>query len=387
MLKLGVIGFGRRLAGVINHNIKVINRDVQVTDVLDPDEAGVRERLTEEDRAGVAFHRSVRELVLNGKVDALCIGTRCPLHTPYAIEAAEYGLPIFLEKPVAVTMEQALRLEKAFCDSKTPVLVSFPLRVSCLCSRAHELIAAGAVGQVNHLDAVNHVTYGTTYFEAFYRDRSSTHGLFLQKATHDFDYLMHLAGAPITRIAAISSVNRVLGGSRPADLKCSACPDTRTCQQSPYNRQRCFGGEHADHFCTFSEGLGAPEDGMNEDASSALFEFANGAHGVYSQVFYTKKEGRRGVKVSGYNGSVEFDWYANELRQVEHYTPFVKTEKPLEGLGHFGGDIELARNFLDMIESGTAPRATIHDGLRSVYTCLAAKEAAETGRFVAVRQL
>ena len=67
---------------------------------------------------------------------------------------------------------------------------------------------------------------------------------------------------------------------------------------------------------------------MNEDCSSSLLEFGSGAHGVYSQVFFSRREAAsRGAILSGYRGTLDFDWYRNELRVVHHHTPFVERTK------------------------------------------------------------
>ena len=176
------------------------------------------------------------------KPDALAIGTRCHLHTPFAIEAAKHDLPLFLEKPVSHSMAQATALEKAFEKSKCRVVVSFPLRVSPLCDLAHQYIKEGAVGRPEHIMAVNYVPYGTGYWDGHYRDFPVTQGLFIQKATHDFDYMMFLMGASITRVAAMACYGRIFGGNKPAGLVCSKCDEADTCLESPRNRTRNLSG-------------------------------------------------------------------------------------------------------------------------------------------------
>src|SRR5262245_27611667 len=48
------------------------------------------------------------------QLDGVMIGTRCNLHTEMACKVAQTGLPLFLEKPVAITFEQVQRLHNAF---------------------------------------------------------------------------------------------------------------------------------------------------------------------------------------------------------------------------------------------------------------------------------
>ncbi|MBA3707704.1 MAG: Gfo/Idh/MocA family oxidoreductase [Planctomycetes bacterium] len=360
-MKLGIIGCGGRISGMVKA-FKEVCPELKVTAVLDPDQEKARGRLPEDSRADAKFHSTVKELIEVGKPDAIAIGTRCDLHTPYAVQVAAYDLPLYLEKPVSNSMEQATALERAFATSKCQVVVSFPLRVSPLCVRARRLIDEGAVGRVEHILGINYVPYGSVYFDSWYKDYKITGGLFLQKATHDLDYLMYLAGAPIVRVAAMTSKGRVF---RDASTK----------------------GKNPDPSVSFYEGIGTPETGMNEDSSSALLEFANGAKGVYTQIFFVKRSaGARGATVTGWNGTISFDWNRKELKRVWHHEPFDDVMTPAFGEGHGGGDQILAKNFVEVVQGKAKTICPIKAGLDSAFACLAARESADTGRFIDVHQ-
>lgn len=360
-MKLGVIGLGVRMAHMVA-GMRDCAPDLAICGVVDPDEPGSRARLPESDRETARYFGTMAEMVARTRPDALAIGTRCNLHARIAIEASAFGLPLFLEKPVATTLDDAVELERAFSGTDIPVLVSFPLRASPLFVQVRDLIQAGAVGRPQHISAWNFVPYGDVYFNSWYRDHAMTQGLFLQKATHDFDYMRALMGVPIIRVAAMQSSNGVY-------------------------RDAVFSDE-ADPLVHYREGIGTPATGMNEDSSSALLEFANGAHGVYTQVFYTRRDAEaRGARISGIAGTVEFEWYRNEIRRIRHFEEVSETLRPDGGEAHFGGDGVLARNFTAMIRGEAESISPIETGLESVYSCLAAKESAETGEFVDVRQL
>lgn len=334
-----------------------------VAGIVDPDPAAALERIPADRRAGIRFYDTLAELLREGRPDALAVGTRCDLHARYGVAAAATGLPLFLEKPVATTLADARALERAFADAAGEVVVSFPLRVSALAGMARARLAAGAVGRLEHVLAVNYVPYGNVYFDSWYRDQRVTQGLFLQKATHDLDYVADLVGAPVVRVAAMAQHGRVF---RDKSLEPAGGDDTRA----------------------YFDNIGTPETGMNEDASSALLEFANGVQGVYTQLFYTKHHGAaRGATLSGKDGTLRFDWYRNELLHHRHADAVTELTRPPEGLNHFGGDSVLADNFIAVIKGEARSASPISAGLRSVYTCLAAKESAATGRFVAVQQL
>mgnify|MGYP006280676523 CR=1 FL=1 len=389
MIRLGIVGFGKRLSSLVQMIFRETDPEFSIVGIVDPDEAGAWSRLDEVTRETASFYPDLDQMVRASRPDGLMIGTRCNLHARYACEAAKYGIPLFLEKPVAVSMEQALKLERVFEAGDCPVTVSFPLRVSPLCEQTRGLLEEGAVGRPEHILGMNYVPYGTVYWEDGYRDYDVTQGLFLQKATHDFDYMMYLMDTPVVRVAAMMTCGRVFGGTKSAGLRCSGCDEARTCPESPENRRRNrSGGVQTDHLCDFGSDCGSSEKGMNEDSSSALLEFASGVHGVYTQVFYSRRDAaRRGAVISGYEGTVSFDWRTNEISRVRHHAPFSDVIRGSADASHFGGDSELARDFAALIKHGEAPRAGIREGLQSVYACLAAKESARSGAFAEVRQV
>lgn len=389
MIRLGIVGYGFRVSHLMRLSFRKVDPDIRVVGVVDPDEAGVLSRLEECDSKDVVFYDTLSEMMRHAKIDALVIGTRCDLHSKYAIEAAKYDIPLFLEKPVATSLDDAIKLEMNFAKAKCEVLVSFPLRVSSLCQLAKEYIDNGAVGKAEHVCATNYVPYGTVYWESFYRNYDCTQGLFVQKGTHDIDYLIYLMGEPVKRVAAMDCKGRVFGGNKPSGLYCSKCQEAETCLESPVNRKRNGSSTMIDdHLCVFGVDCGTPADGMNEDSSSALLEFASGAHGVYTQVFYSRRNAaRRGAIISGYNGTLEFDWYSGKFQHIWHHKPY-SAEIKMDNQGdHFGGDMELAQNFINIIKGKEKSRADMRVGLNSIYACLAAKESTKTGMFVDVRQL
>ncbi len=373
--------------------MRQIMPDLRVVGIIDPDEQGARERLDECDKNDVVFYSNLDEMAQKANPDALAIGTRCNLHTPYAIEASKYDIPVYLEKPVAINMEQAIELEHAYENARCQVVVAFPLKVSPLFEKIKSLINEGKIGKPYHICAVNFKN-GIDYFDMWYRDFNTTQGLFIQKATHDIDYILSLMDSPIKRVSAMWTRGKIFGGDKPAGLRCSQCDEADVCPESPINRRRNHSGVNSpryasgDHMCLFARDIGNPEEGMNEDSSSILMEFESGAHGVYNQVFYVRRDAAtRGATVTGYDGTINFDWMRNKFKLTSHHSPFTSVWKGAKTMAHYGGDDELAYDFYRIITGKGKPRTTIWDGIQSIYVCLAAKQSAEQGEFVDVRQV
>jgi predicted dehydrogenase len=375
-MRLAVIGLGHR-ASVMIASMQAVDPCVSVRAVADPDTESARRRLAMvgPGHAGARVYPSADAMLEDpADYDGVVIGTRCHLHTPMAIKVASVELPLFLEKPVAISLEELGALREAYRGREDEVVVSFPLRHTPLFSKALEVVNSGALGTINQIQAVNNVPYGGVYFGQWYRNHDQTGGLWLQKATHDFNCINLLAGSRPVGVAAMES-RRVYGGEKPHDLRCSACDETQTCPESPKNlaRRGDDGGmyqdsdDRTDHWCAFSREI------QNHDAGSALIMYENGIHASYSQNFLSRRSAcRRGATVVGYEATLEFDLDPMRLRIIHHRSEKVEQMRlDIEDDGHGGGDLILAKSFLDLVKGRARPDASLRDGLLSAAMCLA----------------
>src|SRR5688572_7980273 len=224
MLNIGVIGSGARAAWVVRC-MSEADPDLRLSVVADPTPALARKRLDEAgvDHSAARFVTNVGDLLgYANELDGVVIGTRCNLHAPIAIALAETGLPVFLEKPVAISSEQLQALQQAYVGREQSVVVSFPLRLTPLFRKVLDIVRSGRLGTINQVQAVNYVPYGGVYFANWYRDYESNGGLWLQKATHDVDCINQIIAAPPQSAIAVST-RKVYGGDMPDDLMCSGC--------------------------------------------------------------------------------------------------------------------------------------------------------------------
>lgn len=381
MLQLGVIGLGRRAASMARL-LGAFRIPYAVTAVADPRKA---ELAASGDPllSGTRFYATAQEMLAAERLDGVMVGTRCRLHTEMACAVAEHRLPIFLEKPVAITFAQLRRLSAAFADYPAPTVVSFPLRLTPLVQAARERIAAGEIGTVEHVVAWNDVPYGSVYYHSWYRDYQEAGGLWLQKATHDIDYLTYLVGARPQTVAAMQA-QRVYGGDKPFDLRCVDCAEYETCPESPFNLfYERYEGEAVPDMparqCLFAQGI------RNQDLGNLLIEFEGGVQASYTQNFFARhRAARRGARLYGYRGTLEFDWYENRLRLFRHQSPAVETLEFTGDMPHFGGDRELALDWLRAMRDGAPSRSPMEAGILSALTCLWARESAASRRFCEV---
>jgi predicted dehydrogenase len=383
MLRVGIIGYGARVSNMARA-MKIFDIPYQVTAVADPRAEPLR---AEDDGflQNARFYASADELLAHAdELDGVMIGTRCNLHTELACKVAATDLPLFLEKPVAITFEQLRLLDETFRGHSAPTVVSFPLRLSPVLQKVKEIIDSGQIGTVEHVVAFNDVPYGSGYFRTWHRNYDQNGGLWLQKATHDLDYLHYLLDQKPKVICAMNA-RRVYGGSMPWEQKCVDCELRESCLESPFMRMK-IGFERPevtyferDGYCVFSEGFEL------EDMGNCLIEYESGAQLSYTQNFFARyKAERRGARLLGYKGTIEFDWYQNQIKLFSHTSPTVQTIDFMGDMPHFGGDRELAYDFLMAMRDRQPSRSPLAAGILSALTCLWARESSKTHQFYEV---
>ena len=382
MLKIGIIGYGSRISGMAK-SLAMFDVPYKVVAISDPRADEIRKS---EDAfiENVVFYETADELLGQAELDGVMIGTRCYLHAEMACKVAARNIPLFLEKPVAITFEQVKQLEQAFASVTAPTVVSFPLRLSPIVQRVKEIIESGMVGTIEHVVAFNDVPYGDVYYNRWYRNYDQVGGLFLQKATHDLDAITYLLGQRPKWVCAMKA-QRVYGGDKPFDLRCVDCDEQETCIESPFNLfYKRFEGDRVRQnerrMCMFAEGI------KNEDLGNCLVEYENGAQASYTQNFFARYEAaQRGARLYGYKGTIFFDWYKNVIQIFRHTAPMIEAIDFTGNMPHFGGDRELCYDFLMAMKEHRPSRSPISAGILSALTCLWARESAETRQFCEVR--
>ncbi|OZB90483.1 Gfo/Idh/MocA family protein [Paenibacillus sp. XY044] len=373
-MRLGVIGYGFRISLMIRE-MEAFAPGLHVAAVTDVEPDQVRHRMGSVAAAKWAprFYERADEMLEREQLDAVLIGTRCSLHAEMAVKVLSRGIPLFLEKPVATQMAEWSSLYEAACQSASQVVVSFPLRMSGIVQLVKEIVDSGKIGTVEHVQALNNVPYGGVYFHDWYRDERETGGLFLQKATHDFDYIHHIIGGTPVRIGAMTS-KRVFRGNKPAGLRCFECGEAY-CAERVSAKEPGSDSDIQD-YCCFAQDTG------NEDSGSALLMYDSGMHVSYSQNFFARRgAARRGARLLGYKGTLEFDFYTQTIHVDLHHTPQVETYR-LEAKGrHFGGDAAIAGHFVERLTGRAAAGPDLEAGLRSALICLKARESAEANAF------
>ena len=263
-------------------------------------------------------------------------------------------------------------------DEKT--LISFPLRVAPLAVRAKEIIDTGILGKISQVQGINNVPYARGYYHKWYRDDEETGGLFLQKSTHDLDLIQFILNEPKPVMISATETKNIFLGDMPAGLKCKDCQKRGSCPESDINVATYGDRYEIGEYCSFAVDTG------NHDSASVIVKYADGMHAVYSQNFVARKaSGRRGLRIIGYNATLEFEFNSNCI-DIFYHNENKNEHIDMTDLckhSHGGGDLKMIDSYVKMLGGARSP-APLSYGILSAKLCLAARKSARDNVFVRI---
>ena len=142
-LKIGVIGLIHdHIWGVLNSFKKI--EDASITCVADSNIP----LLTKVKELGVKTYRSYTDLLSKEKVDAVLVYVENNCHADITELAAEKGMHVMVEKPMAANLAQADRMLKASRKHGIRLMVNFPTAWNAEIREARRLASEGLVGSI-----------------------------------------------------------------------------------------------------------------------------------------------------------------------------------------------------------------------------------------------
>jgi predicted dehydrogenase len=198
-IPVGIIGAGRR--GTAHGNAAIDSGLGRVVSVCDIDLAraqALAERLAAKQGSPVQAYRSPEELLDAGSIVAVYITTPPPAHAAQTIAALERGLHVVLEKPIALTMEDAYAIDRARQRAGTIVHVCQQQRYAATTDVARRILEGRKVGLARvHLYRQRPDIRGNW-------DRRWGGGHIVEWAIHPIDLCRYLIGEVTSVYAAYS---------------------------------------------------------------------------------------------------------------------------------------------------------------------------------------
>ena len=169
-IRVGIIGTGWIAEAHIQKYLEMPDVDIVAAADLIP---GKAEKFLEDFGVeGAACYPSHKELIDAGNVDAVSICTYNATHAECTIYALEHGVHVLLEKPMCVTLEEAVAIRKAEKESGKILSIGFQPRFDNNMKMVKDIVQSGVLGDIYYIQTGGGrrrgipTPFGTTFIEA-----------------------------------------------------------------------------------------------------------------------------------------------------------------------------------------------------------------------------
>ena len=334
------------------------------------------------DRHGVAPEMRFghfREVFASGRklADAVIICTPDDRHYEPCMKALELGYDVLLEKPVAQTEKECRAILAQSKKYGRIVAVCHVLRYAPYFIAMREVLRSGAIGDIvsiQHMEPIQYAHMAHSYVRGNWRNSKETTPIILAKSCHDLDMLRWLVDKSCKSIVADGSLHLFKAENAPegAPLKCTdGCPHEASC---PYSAIDIYCRRKA-HLGVFDlNGNRDPEaimrklldpayssyarcvyhcDNDQPDHYVAEMVFEGGQTAAFSMEAFAPRGGRR-TRIMGTTGYIEgngdeFTLCEFRSNKQKVWNMKVSDIPEYKGSGHGGGDMALARDFVEAV--------------------------------------
>ena len=150
-IKVGIIGTG----WIAEAHLKAYQQcpDVQFVGMADL-VPGKAEAFCDQfgvDKTGINFYNSHKELIDNEELDCVSVCTYNATHAECTIYALEHGVNVLLEKPMCVTLEEAIAICKAEKASGKILSIGFQPRFDPNMQMVKKIVESGELGEIYYI--------------------------------------------------------------------------------------------------------------------------------------------------------------------------------------------------------------------------------------------
>jgi predicted dehydrogenase len=325
---LGCGGFANRHA----QNLIALPEEIELTAFCSRQEKNAVEFSEKYSEGKGMIFTDHREMFEKADLELVVICLPPYAHADEVDLAAQHGVHMLIEKPIALSSEHAWRMVEVTEKAGIKTQVGFMFRFGAGIERLKELLTSGEVGPVGLMSARY---FCNSLHAPWWRDRSKSGGQLVEQIIHMVDLMRYLMGDAV----------------------------------SAYSRQEnLFHREVADYTV--------------EDVSATVFGFQSGAIGV----IYATNGAIPGKWINDYRFvsqklTAEFTTANNALFHFTAETP-VRTEPIASDKEVYLAEL---KDLLTAIHTDEQTRTPIREGAKSLDMALAATRSAETHQEVSLR--
>lgn len=335
-IKIGVIGVGGRgalakCAHLPQKGFRIVAGVDVVTDHLN--------RFKEFSGSDTFVSKDYRKLLAIQDLDAVFVTSPDFLHEEHALAALKAGKAVYLEKPMAITIEGCDRLLKTAFKTGSKLYLGHNMRHFPVVLKMKEVIDSGLIGDIQAGWCRHFINYGgDAYFRDWHSEQKNTNGLLLQKGAHDIDVMHWLMGGYTQSVVGMGMLS-VYDRCKRRSPKVPGSAKWNNAHWPPLEQSG------------FSPVINV------EDHNMVMMQLDNGAQACYMQCHYTP-DSERNYTFIGTRGRVENigDHGCCEVQVWTQRGPRATPDiiyklKPIEG-SHGGADPAIVGEFLHFVRDG-----------------------------------
>ena len=194
-LRIGIIGTG----GIANSHIDSYKKQPDVEVVagagLIP---GKAEKFFKDNEVEAKAFTDYKEMIDTMNLDAVSVCTYNRTHAECTIYALEHGLPVLLEKPMTVTLEEAIAIREAEKKSGKIVSVGFQPRFDANMQMIKKIVQSGELGRIYYVQTGGGRRHGipVSWSETFIENDKAGLGALGDIGCYSIDLVMNALGNP-----------------------------------------------------------------------------------------------------------------------------------------------------------------------------------------------
>jgi predicted dehydrogenase len=342
-LRVGLIGSG----GIGRHYINMFKKagTASIVAASDVSESALAE--VEKMDTSIVRFTDYKKMLKTQALDAVAVCTPNKLHLHPTVDALKAGLPVIVEKPMAMNAGDAQKMCDAAKKSGKLLMIGFQWRFHPMAQLVRRSVDDGSMGKILYVRCQALRRRGIPSWGVFGRKDIQGGGPMIDIGVHILEMAHYMMGKP-KPVSANGSCYTYLGNRKPAAV-------------APWGDW--------DHK-TYTV----------EDLAIGMLRFENGATLVIESSFAAHIEKDVwNVTVMGEKGGAQFDpptLFRDEAGHMMNVTP--------THLGETDGFIKKVRHFVDCVKTGCACEAPGEDGVAVQQMLDAIYKSSDTGKVATI---
>jgi hypothetical protein len=335
-------------------------------------------------------------------IDAVFVTNYTSEHRGPTIAALRAGKQVYLDKPMATTLEDAEAMIDAESSAERPLIMGFTRRYEHSWRTMVEILRRGRIGKLQTILLRSVIPYAR-YLQRWHRDRKLSGGALNDKVSHYFDALNWIARGTAVLLTAQGGRSDVFAPDPTAPRLCRECdrecpfralpsatmpivgtvyrldPDYRKQDTGIFSRSSWVEAESED--AQIDNCVYRPDTDIIDHALVTV-GYDNGVKAsLFWSIFGPSATDEETIELVGSSGRMRLTRGTGEIDLIANHG---EVHERLDARGdyfdssHFGADVELLHAIRDHF-FGRNPVAGTRDGLESLKMVLATQDLIEKG--------